>query len=180
MRTITAFGPFVADESWVQDRPETLVVCCSDGRWHAQVEQFIRTAISRRADMYAVPGGPACLNPRHDSALAQTTAESLRFLVREHQVESIWLIAHENYAFYSSRCGALSRAYADCCQREDMNRAAGQLHEWFPEVAIRQVYASLDGARVAFAWMDDEWGSAPLDGSRSAAGLALANAAAPV
>ncbi len=180
VRNAPILGPFFADEPWAQDRPETLVVCCSDGRWHAQVEQFIRTAISRRADMYAVPGGPACLNPRHDSALAQTTEESLRFLVKEHRLETIWLIAHENCAFYSSHYGTLSRAYADCCQREDMNRAAGQLHEWFPEVAIRQVYASLDGPRVAFAWMDDEWGSAPLGGSRSAAGPAVANAAAPV
>src|SRR5437773_10630492 len=90
--------PFVAAEPWVKDRPETLVVCCSDGRWHAQVEEFVRTAVSGRADMYAVPGGPACLNARHDSALALVTQQALRFLVREHRLESIWLIAHENCA----------------------------------------------------------------------------------
>jgi hypothetical protein len=165
-----SLGPFVANEPWAADRPETLVVCCSDGRWHAQVEQFIGTAISRRADMYAVPGGPACLNPRHDAALARTTEEALRFLVKEHQVESIWLIAHQKCAFYSARYGAMSRAYADCCQREDMIRACGQLHDWFPEVAIHQVYASLEGGHVVFTWMNDEWGSALLADDRAIVG----------
>jgi hypothetical protein len=153
--------PFVADEPWVQDRPETLVICCSDGRWHAQVEQFVRTAISQRADMYAVPGGPACLNARHGSALAETTQHALQFLVKQHRVETIWLISHENCAFYGSRYGAMSAEYADCCQREDMTRASGQLRQWFPEVAVRQVHASLNGGRVVFSWMNDEWGSAP-------------------
>src|SRR5262245_25456439 len=98
-------GLFVAHAPCAQDRPETLVVCCSDGRWHAQVEQFVRAAISRRADMYAVPGGPACLTPRHDVALTRTAEESLRFLVKEHRLETIWLITHENCAFYRARYG---------------------------------------------------------------------------
>ncbi len=171
---------FIADEAWARDRPETLVVCCSDGRWHAQVEEFIHTAISRRADMYSVPGGPACLNGRHDLAAARTAEEALRFLVKEHGLESIWLIAHEGCAFYGSRYGALSREYGDCCQREDMTRAAAQLHAWFPELAVRQVYASLDDQRVVFSWMDDERGSAAVGGWRADFGLAAARPAGPV
>jgi hypothetical protein len=52
-----------ARQAWSEDRPETLVVCCSDGRVHAQITEYVRHAVSERPDLFAVPGGPACIDP---------------------------------------------------------------------------------------------------------------------
>ena len=153
----SAADSFIAAEPWSPTRPETLVICCSDGRWHAQVEEFVRAEVSERADLYAIPGGPASLNPRNAGDGNQGAEHALRFLVQEHQLASIWLIAHENCAFYRLRYGPLSGEYIYCCQKEDVARAAESIRQWFPELAVRQVYASLDGDRVVFTWLNDEW-----------------------
>jgi carbonic anhydrase len=101
---------FIAAEPWSPSRPETLVICCSDGRWHAQLEEFVRAEISDRADMYAIPGGPATFNQRNADG-NQVAQDALRFLVQEHKLDSIWLIAHQNCAFYRHRYGPLSGDY---------------------------------------------------------------------
>ena len=104
---------FVASECWNANRPETLVVCCSDGRWHAQVEEFVRTAVSERADLYAVPGGPAGFNLWSSSFEEARVAEkAFRFLAERHELESIWLIAHEDCAYYHHRYGPLDRWFS--------------------------------------------------------------------
>ena len=41
---------FVAADPWSAERPEALVICCSDGRWHGQIEEFVRSQVSDRAD----------------------------------------------------------------------------------------------------------------------------------
>src|SRR5262245_16342600 len=91
----TAGSYIRSSHKWNGERPRALVVCCSDGRWHAQVEEFIQTCVSDRPDLYVVPGGPAGLSSWSSSFNEVDAAtKSFRFLAEQHQLKSVWLIAH--------------------------------------------------------------------------------------
>jgi hypothetical protein len=149
---------FVARQPWVPTRPETLVVCCSDGRWHAQVEEFIHHEISERADLYAVPGGPAELNLWSSSFDEAKVAEkAFRFLAEHHELEAVWLIAHQDCAYYKTKYGPLDPKYIFKRQREDVRRAAERILSWYPNLRVRSVYASIEAGQVVFRNLLDEW-----------------------
>src|SRR5213593_3992917 len=95
---------YLATQSWNAERPENLVVCCSDGRWHEQVEDFIRVQVSERPDMYVIPGGAASFDLWSSSFdEAQALERSFRFLVEHHSLRSVWLIAHQDCAYYRAK-----------------------------------------------------------------------------
>src|SRR5688572_29555475 len=95
---------YTAPTPWSDQRPGALVVCCSDGRWHTQVEEFMRTFVSDRPDLFAVPGGPAGLSVWSSSFDEARVAENnLRFLAEAHQLQSVWLIAHSDCAYYRNK-----------------------------------------------------------------------------
>lgn len=149
---------FVARHAWSPARPETLVVCCSDGRWHAQVEEFVRDQVSDRADLYAVPGGPAGFNLWASSFdEARVTEKAFRFLADHHTLESVWLIAHQDCAYYRSKYGPLDESFILRRQREDLDRAADLISRWYPKLLVRKVFASVEGGRVVFTTLSDQW-----------------------
>jgi hypothetical protein len=76
---------YQAPTPWSPGRPETLVVCCSDGRWHAQVEEFVRAEVSHRPDLYAVPGGPAVVDPWNSTFDEARVFEQLMRTARQYQ-----------------------------------------------------------------------------------------------
>ena len=148
---------FVASDPWSPQRPETLVVCCSDGRWHAQIEEFVREEVSERADLYAVPGGPAGFDLWSSSFDEAKVAEkALRFLAEQHELESIWLIAHQDCAHYRAKYGPLDETYIYRRQVEDMARVSESIHRWYPRLFVRKVYASLERDHVLFTILEAE------------------------
>ena len=147
---------FIAAEPFSPARPDTLVVYCSDGRWHAQIEEFVRAHCSDRADVYAVPGGPAGFN-LWGSTLGEAKAseQAIRFLRDHHQLESAWLIAHEGCAYYRTKYGPLEAKYIRQRQLDDLDRARDAIRHWFPDLIVRNVYAFLEAGRVAFVRLPD-------------------------
>ena len=149
---------FVALEPWSPARPETLVVCCSDGRWHEQVEEFVRDQVSKRADMYAVPGGPAGFSLWSSSFdEAKVSEKAFRFLADHHALESVWLIAHQDCAYYRAKFGPLDEPFIFKRQHEDLERAQEMIARWYPKLLVKKVYVSLDHGRVVFTTLSDEW-----------------------
>ena len=149
---------FIAQEPWSPARPETLVVCCSDGRWHEQVEEFVRDQVSERADMYAVPGGPAGFSLWSSSFdEAKVSEKAFRFLADHHALESVWLIANQDCAYYRAKFGPLDEPFILRRQREDLERAQNMISGWYPKLLVKKVYVSLDGGRVVFTTLSDEW-----------------------
>ena len=147
---------FIATVPWRPARPETLVVCCSDGRWHAQVEEFVRTQVSDRADVYAVPGGPASFywwNSSFDET--RVLERAFRFLAEHHQFRSIWLIAHEDCAYYKAQCGYLDSSQLQARQEEDLERARRIIAGWYPRLQVRKVYASRLDDQVIFTILSE-------------------------
>ena len=143
---------YIATEPWKADRPENLVVCCSDGRWHEQVEDFIRAQVSERADMYVVPGGPAAFDIWNSSFdESQALEKSFRFLVEHHSLSTIWLIAHQDCAYYRAKQRSAGDASLRRRQYTDLDRAEQLILEWYPRLDAQKVYASLlDGGQVLF------------------------------
>jgi carbonic anhydrase len=142
---------FTATAPWSGQRPGALVVCCSDGRWHTQVEEFIRTLVSDRPDLYVVPGGPAGLCAWSSSIDEARVAErSFRFLAEQHQLQSVWLIAHEDCAYYRTKYQPHNRDFIVRRQCEDVKRVADTIAHWYPQIEVRQVFAQRQDNRVLF------------------------------
>ncbi|HUY91751.1 MAG TPA: hypothetical protein VMV10_23615 [Pirellulales bacterium] len=147
---------YLAAEPFSAQRPDTLVVYCSDGRWHEQIEEFVRAQCSERADVYAAPGGPAGFS-LWGSTLgeAKVCEQAIRFLREHHQLESAWLIAHEGCAYYRTKYGPLEAGYIRRRQFEDLDRARDAILRWYPNLVVRKVYAFLKADCVAFARLPD-------------------------
>jgi hypothetical protein len=147
---------FVAQEAWKPERPETLVVCCSDGRWHAQVEEFIHQQISARADMYVVPGGPAGFSLWTSIFEEGKGLErAFHFLATHHNLKSTWLIAHQSCAYYSIKYSGIHDENAiRKRQLEDLEYARRTISRWRSEMIIKKVYAHREESRVIFSIVD--------------------------
>lgn len=142
---------FVATRAWNSARPQTLVVCCSDGRWHTQVEEFIRARGLERADLFAVPGGPAGLSVWSSSFDESRVAEkSLRFLAEHHDLQAVWLIAHADCAYYRQKFQPHDSKFILGRQLEDLRRAADTIHRWYPAIAVQLVFAKRHAEQVVF------------------------------
>lgn len=153
---MTSAGAYTAAAPFNAERPDTLVVYCSDGRWHAQIQEFVRAQCSERADVYAVPGGPAGFNlwgaTLHEAKVAE---QAVRFLREHHQFDSAWLIAHEGCAYYRTKYGPLEAQVIRQHQLEDLDRARDAILQWCPGLVVRRVYAFLEAGRVVIATVPD-------------------------
>lgn len=144
---------FRAQAPWQTERPETLVVCCSDGRWHAQIEEFVQHQVSMRADMYVIPGGPAGLSLWSSSFEESRGIEkAFHFLAKHHDLRSVWLIGHENCAYYLTRYSATrDEKFILRRQLEDLERARTTISKWQSDLVITKVFASLANGQVVFS-----------------------------
>ncbi len=88
--------PYLSPIAWSNERPDALVVCCSDGRFKQVIDQFLhdRFDITRYDRLYA-PGGPGAMAT---SGCEYTRADMFRrecaFLVKAHQTKRIILLFH--------------------------------------------------------------------------------------
>lgn len=146
---------YTAHMSWSPERPETLVVCCSDGRWHAHVEEFVHHEVSERADLFAVPGGPACIDPwTSNFDEARVFEAAMRLFTTFHETRAVWLIAHEGCAYYKSKHPHMDDRALRKKQEEDLQRAREILIAKHPEIRVRRVYAARNGRDVVFTTLD--------------------------
>lgn len=150
-------APYVTRAAFDPERPETLVVCCSDGRYHGPIEEFVRAQVSERPDLFAVPGGPATIDAWASSFdHARVFESSLELLFVSHPLRSAWLIAHQGCAFYRHRHGSLSDEAIRARQGTDLERARTLLLERRPKLEVHLVYARLADGRVTFSELDSE------------------------
>ena len=151
LHSTTHLDEFTAPTPWNGTRPGALVVCCSDGRWHTQIEEFIHTIVSDRPDLYVVPGGPAGLTVWSSSFDEAHVAErSFRFLAEQHHLESVWLIAHQDCAYYRTKYDPHDDDFVIRRQLEDVKRAAETISHWYPHIAVHRIFAHRQNGRVLF------------------------------
>jgi len=141
--------------AWTGERPDTLVVACSDGRWWHQIQEFVaHLGADAHTDMLIVPGGIEPLT------LADAVPKDFNFLrrrldlvMREHHVRRVVAIAHHDCAWYRSH--AIGRVTTDLRDKQvsDLRHAARWLAQEFPDLRVETFFARLAGTnpeRVAF------------------------------
>src|SRR2546423_11816070 len=109
-------------------------VYCSDGRCGEQMDEFLHTGLGLpRYDRDAVHGGAACL-AGHNGAYHDKHAleRQLDFLIREHGLRRVVLIAHEGCAFYKDIWLGLRTMKEQ--QAVDLEKAATQIRSANPMV----------------------------------------------
>lgn len=121
---------------------QAVVLYCSDGRYGSATERFLQRALSLpRYDRLVFPGGAGSLGS-HPAAwrTAEALLESLRFLVSEHGLRRVVLVAHDDCGFYRKRLG-IPPSEAKGLQLADLRTAAGRIRScgsvdveaWFAE-----------------------------------------------
>src|SRR5262245_15443092 len=145
----------VSSRTWTDERPETLLVCCSDGRYHPHLEEFALQRVSERPDLIALPGGPAAIDAWASSFdHARVFSESFELLCASHDLRSIWLVAHAGCSYYRRKYPGLDAAGLTNRQHDDLEKARALLLERCPGLAVRRVYARVAGGRVLFDELD--------------------------
>ena len=95
---------------WSPDRPDTLVIACSDGRLQEATDEFLTHHLQvTRYDRFYVPGGAGALAASgRDFLRAQQIRRECRYLVELHGVHRIVMLFHA-----PTRDGPLVAACAD-------------------------------------------------------------------
>lgn len=141
---------FVSRTPFEAERIHAAAVYCSDGRFGDQMDDFLHLGLELpRYDRVAVPGGGACL-AGHSVAIREEGAmeKQLRFLVENHALRRVVLIAHQDCAFYK-----LIRLWGVPLEEQqviDLRKAAGRIREWNLDVAIEGYFARKVEGKVQF------------------------------
>ena len=80
-------------------------ICCSDGRYNEQFDEFLHSRLKLpRYDRLVVPGGPGVM-AGHVAAYREEEAilEQLKFLIQHHELERVVLISHRGCGFYLNK-----------------------------------------------------------------------------
>ena len=150
---------FVSREPFEHERIGAAAVYCSDGRYGEQMDQFLHKALGLpRYDRVAVPGGAACL-AGYTLAYQEGMAveRQLSFLIKEHGLKRVVLIAHECCGFYK-HIPREDHPLEDL-QQHDLQKAAEQIRLWDSTLVVEAFFARRSEDRVAF----ERWDSKPVD-----------------
>lgn len=82
--------------TWSSNRPNVLVVACSDGRLQEATDAFLSKELGiSRYDRFYVPGGAGALAPSgYDFARAHQMRRECRYLIELHGVGRVVLLMH--------------------------------------------------------------------------------------
>jgi carbonic anhydrase len=146
---------FVTERAFDASHPPALAVYCSDGRFTASVEELLRGLGHPRLDTLTIPGGPGLLNHRTSGYTdCDTCTRAAEFLIREHHITVVVLLAHAG-------CGYYARKYPDLTLDQIRERQIGDLrHAWtelsdaHPRLSIQAYLAVPEAGRVRFDSVD--------------------------
>jgi hypothetical protein len=144
---------FVSAHPFEAERIQAAAVYCSDGRFGEQMDEFLHAGLGLpRYDRLAIPGGAACLAGHVKGFHEKNSLErQLSFLIREHGLKKIVLIAHDGCAYYKDVWTGMQTLIEQ--QAEDLKRAAEQIRLWNTGVEISAYFArKVDGAISFERW----------------------------
>ena len=151
---------FVSRVPFSADRPRVLVVCCSDGRFHAPIADFVEHEVSDRADLIALPGGPAVVDPWNSSFdESRVFQSSLALFEAHHDLHEAWLLAHEGCSYYRLRHPTATAAELEARQVADLRRASHMLRERASKLDVRLVFVRVEAGRVTFTTVPNGQGA---------------------
>ena len=146
---------YVSSIGFDENRVGAAAVYCSDGRFGEQMDEFLHQGLwLPRYDRVAVPGGAACLAD-HTAACRERAAleRQLAFLIEEHGLRRVVLIAHDGCAFYKTVWLGGGRSVEER-QALDLERAAQRIKLWNAGVEVEAYFARKVEGRVVFEGRD--------------------------
>jgi carbonic anhydrase len=127
---------------------EVLVVHCSDHRIQAGLRDFLDNGLKLGAnyDLLIIPGGPQCLTlVEYLPKFAWAGSRWFRFLIEQHELKRLILIAHQDCGWYKSLPLHLhSSPEPRSRQEEDLRRAHRWLAKEFTGLQTELYYAGWD------------------------------------
>lgn len=125
-------------------------ICCSDGRYNEQFDEFLHGHLGLpRYDRLVVPGGPGVLAGHVESMRDQESLEEqIAFLVRSHELECVVLIAHESCGYYGKKLSIPSSRVREA-QRADLVKAAERLRTISVRLSVAAYLAGVHEGRVS-------------------------------
>jgi hypothetical protein len=123
-------GVFESAYPFDERRVGAAAIYCSDGRFGDQMDEFLHLGLGLpRYDRVAVPGGCACL-AGHTCAYYERSAleRQVRFLIEEHKLRRVVLIAHDGCAFYKEIWTGMRTV--EQIQASDLAKAAECVRMW--------------------------------------------------
>ena len=143
---------YVARTPFVDGPITDLVVFCSDARFGAQSEEFVAQILGHsRFDRLVAPGGPACMLGASGALYDEgRIVQRLNwFLIENHDIDRVLLIAHEGCAYYTIKLG-VEIGGLRWRQEDDLRRVADQIRDVKPGLRVEAFFAALDGEHVVF------------------------------
>jgi hypothetical protein len=142
---------YTSPRPWNDIRPHTLVVCCSDGRYRPHLEEFVNSLVCERPDVIALPGGPANADGWSSSFdHARVFDESLGLLLASHDLQEVWLVAHEGCSYYRHKHPSLDPAQLMQRKIDDLRRAREHVLERRPSLVVHRIHLRVEEGRVLF------------------------------
>ncbi len=141
---------FISPTPFDAQRIGAAAVYCSDGRFGEQMDEFLHNGLKLpRYDRVAVPGGAACLAGHCMASFEKAAMErQLEFLIRDHQLRRVVLIAHDGCGFYKHQW--TPGRTTEQQQAEDLEKAADLIRSWNSAVQVDIFFARKAEGRVAF------------------------------
>jgi carbonic anhydrase len=147
------------DAPFDKSHPDALAVYCSDGRFTAAVDELLEKLGHPRLDTLTIPGGPGLLNHKTSGySDCDTFSRSAEFLIREHHITTVVLLAHEGCGFYARKFPDLSAEQIRKRQHDDLRLAMRELVETHPRLQTFAYIAVPSGDHVRFDVVDAQRG----------------------
>jgi hypothetical protein len=149
---------YTSDLPFDSGLPDSLAICCVDGRFGRQMRQFIEDGLGwHQADRFIIPGGPAWLLLERSMVREQdVTRAHLEFLIRHHDIQRVALIGHADCGYYQMHLGYTDADARYKVQVADLRQAALTFRMWFPVVPeVSAYFAGLAGGEVVFEALPD-------------------------
>lgn len=142
---------FTTVKEFEATHPAALAVYCSDGRFTGAVEELLRHLGHPRLDTLTIPGGPGLLNHKTSGySDCDTFSRSAEFLIREHHITVVVLLAHAGCGYYGRKFPDLSASQIRDRQLADLRLAMTELLETHPRLHVEAYMAEHDRDRVRF------------------------------
>jgi len=129
---------------------EVLVMHCSDHRIQPAIREFLDhgLGLGENYDLLVIPGGPQCLTlVEYLPKFAWASGRWFRFLVENHELKRLIMIAHQDCGWYKNLPLHLhSSPEPRDRQEEDLRRARRWLIQEFPDLRTELFYAGWDAS----------------------------------
>jgi len=139
-----------------QTHPTALAVYCSDGRFTHSVDELLEKLGYPMLDTLTIPGGPGLLNHRTSGySDCDTFSRSAEFLIREHHITAVVLLAHAGCGFYARKFPDLSPEQIRQRQLDDLRLARREMLETHPRLRVETYVAVPSDGHVRFEPADE-------------------------